>query len=262
MMTRIAVSGAAIVLSLAAAAPQVSGQVLHTNHDWEECAIVLDENLTPAAWRQFTSELGIVTYFRPMSSARPLGPKHFEVALLNWGSRIDDSDPAWNDTFSHPDGDHVLFEGSSLYIPGVMVRAGVSDRVDVGAYYTKSIGANYGFIGGQVQYNVLNDAARQLAAAGRISMVRLYGPDDVDASTYGIDFVVSKAVGVLEPYVGVSGYLASAQETTSKVDLEDETALGAQATLGVAARVSVLRLGAEYNIAKVSGISMKVGFGL
>lgn len=262
MMTRIAVPGAAIVLSLAAAAPQASGQTLHTNHDWDECAIVLDPALTPAAWQQFTRELGLVTYFRPMASARPMGAKHFEVALVNWGSRIDDADAAWNDTFSHPDGEHWLFEGSSLYIPGVMVRAGVSDRVDVGAYVTKSIGANYGFIGGQVQYNVLNDAARQLAAAGRISMVHLFGPEDVNASTYGLDFVVSKAVGVLEPYVGVSGYLSRAQETTSKVDLADETALGAQATLGVAARVSVLRLGAEYNLAKVSGISMKVGFGL
>src|SRR5688500_2802769 len=146
----------ALAASLAAFAAPASAQHLHTNGRWDECAIVLSPHLTADSWRQFAKELGLVTYFRPLASAKPLGRGNGEVAIVQWGTRIDDGDAAWNDTFSHPDSTHYLFEGSILNIPGVMARVGVTDRLDVGAYFTKSIGANYGFIGGQVQYGLLN----------------------------------------------------------------------------------------------------------
>jgi hypothetical protein len=260
-MTRPVASRVAMVLCLAAFAPPLVAQKLHTNDRWRECALVLDPSLTRGAWRQFVSELGLVTYFRPLASARPMGRRHVEIGLVNAGTRIDDADPAWNDTFSHADSTHWLMEGSTLYIPGVVARAGVSDRVDVGAYFTKAVGANYGFVGGQLQYNLLNDAERHLAAAGRLSVVRLFGPEDLDATTYGLDVLVSRDISRFAPYLGVSGYLAHGRATTSKVDLPVENALGAQATVGVAARVSVVRLGAEFNLARVPGMSLKVAFG-
>lgn len=261
MTRRSIVPLAAAALAVAALAPRASAQHLHTNNRWEECSIVLHPELTPAAWRQFVSELGIVTYFRPMASAKPLGRRNFEVGLLNWGTQIDDADDAWNDTFSHPDSTHYLFDGSALFIPGLQARVGVTDRIDVGLYFTKNTRANYGFVGGQVQYSLPVDEERRVSAAGRLSVVRLFGPDDVQASTYGLDVLVSKEVWILEPYAGVSGYMARGKETTTKVDLDAETAFGAQATLGVTARVSVLRLAVEYHAAKVPGVSMKVAFG-
>ena len=252
---------AAVLLALTAFAPQASAQHLHTNDRWRECALVLDPHLTQGAWRQFAGELGVVTYFRPMASAAPLGRKHFEVGLLDWGSRIDDEDAAWNDTFSHPDATHHLVKGTTLHIPGLMARVGVTDRLDVGTYLTKAIGANYGFVGGQLQYALLHDTARHVAAAGRLSVVRLYGPEDVRASTYGVDLVVSREFARFAPYVGVSGYMARARETTPKVDLDDVSVFGAQATVGVSARLSVMRLGAEFSVARVPTTSVKLAFG-
>ena len=261
-MTRQSILTVAVAaLSVAALAPRASAQHLHTNHRWEECSIVLHPELTPAAWRQFVSELGIVTYFRPMASAKPLGRGNFEIGLLDWSTQIDDADDAWNDTFSHPDSTHYLIDGSALHIPGLTARVGVTDRIDVGLYFTRNTRANYGFVGGQVQYSLPVSEERRLSAAGRLSVVRLFGPEDVQASTYGLDVLVSKEVWMLEPYAGVSGYMSRGKETTTKVDLDAETAFGAQATLGIAARVSVIRLAAEYHAAKVPGVSMKVAFG-
>ena len=251
---------AGVLLSPVAALP-LDGQVLHVNDQWDNCAIELDPSLTQAAWHQFVRELGIVAYFRPMASARPLGTGHFEVGLLDWGTRIDDADPAWNDTFTHPDSAHWLFDGDALLIPGLMLRAGVTDRLDAGAYYTRAIGANYSIFGGQLQYAFLNDRDRGLAAAGRASGVWLTGPDDMGASVYGLDLVVSRDVSFLSPYAGVSGYVARGHERTSKVDLDDETVAGVQGMVGVEMRVSVLRLGAEVDLARVSGYSFKVSFG-
>lgn len=245
----------------AVAGSPLTGQVLHVNDRWDQCAIVIDPSLTQDAWHQFVSEVGLVSYFRPLASARPLGARQVEVAVLNWGTRIDDADDAWNDTFSHPDSTHWLFDGDALMIPGLMLRVGVTDRVDVGAYFTKSIGANYGFLGGQIQYNLLDDVERNLAAAGRVSVVRLFGPEDLSASVYGLDFLMSKDLSVFSPYAGVSGYLSRGREHTSKVDLEDENVFGVHGTVGVAVSISALRLGAEYNVGRVAGYSFKVAVG-
>jgi hypothetical protein len=162
---------------------------------------------------------------------------------------------------SHPIPPHWLFDGDALLIPGLMARVGVTDRMDIGAYFTKTTSANYGFFGGQIQYNLLNDSERGLSAAGRVSVNTLYGPEDMKASTYGLEFLASKDIWRFSPYAGVSGYLAHGRETTSKVDLEDESVFGVQAMTGIVATVSVLRLGAELNFAEVPGYSMKIAVG-
>jgi len=254
-------AGVASALTLSLFARALPAQVLHVNDQWSQCAMVIDPALTQDAWHQFVDEAALVSYFRPLASARPLGAGHFEVSVMSWGTRIDDADPAWNDTFSHPDPQHWLFDGDALRIPGMALRVGVSDRVDVGGYVTKAFGANYGILGGQVQYAFVNDKERGLAASARANALKLYGPADLDLNVYGLDLIASKDVSRFSPYAGVSGYLSHGRETTDKVALADETVPGLQGMVGLAARVWHLRLGAELNLASVLGYSFKVGYG-
>jgi len=260
-MKRPVLLGLAIPFGIALTAAPALGQVLHVNDWWDNCSMVIDPSLTQEAWHQFVTEVGLVAYFHPLTSAKPLGPRRVEVALLQWSTMIDAADPAWNDTFSHPDATHWLFDGNSLPIPGLMLRMGVTQRLDLGAYWTSAPSANYSLIGGQVQYALLNDLDRGLAGAGRVSAVLVYGPEDMDLSTYGLDFLVSKEIGRFSPYVGVGGYLSRGHETTSKVDLEDENVFGALGTAGVSMRVWLLSLGTEFTVAQVSSYAFKLGFG-
>lgn len=236
---------------------------LHVNPRWRECSFQLDPSLTQKAWRQFAREAGLVAYFRPLQDAKPMGAGTWEVSALQWATAIDDTDAAWNDTFVHPDSAHYLFEGSSLQFPGLMVRRGMTDRLDVGAYFTKSPGANYGFYGGQLQYNLHNDTQRDWAAAARVSFVSMYGPDDLDLRVYGVDLLASKEFSgrwaSVSPYAGVSSYLSTAHEKTAAVALSDERVLGAQAMVGAVVQVSVARIGVEYNTAAVGTRSLKLG---
>ena len=50
-------------------------------------------------------------------------------------------------------------------------------------------------------------------------------------------------------------------DRTAKVDLDDESVVGVQGMLGVAVTVWAVRLGAEYNLARVPGYAFKVAFG-
>lgn len=257
---------AAVALAPAAAAAQSGRPALHVSPRWKECSIQLDPSLTQTAWHQFTQEAGLVAYFRPLADARPLGRGHVELSVLQWQTGIDDADAAWNDTFVHPDSTHWLFEGSGLAFPGVTLRAGVTDRTDVGVYVTKNPRANYGFYGAQLQQSLVHDTNRDWSAAARVSFVSLFGPEDLNLTVYGADLLASRRLALsrwaaVSPYAGVSTYLSTSHEKTPRVNLDDERVLGAQAMVGAAIDLSALRLGVEYNAAKVNSLSLKVGVG-
>jgi hypothetical protein len=238
---------------------------LHINSRWHECSFQLDPSLTQSAWRQFTGEAGVVTYFRPLIGAEPMGKGKLELSLVQWKTAIDANDAAWNDTFVHPDSNHVLFEGSGLQFPGLTARAGITDATDVGVYFTKSPGANYGFYGAQVQQNLLRDA-RKWSAAARVSFVSMYGPEDLDFTVYGLDLVASRKYALLSktsisPYVGVSTSLSRSHEKSAVVDLEDENIVGAMGTVGAVAQIYMTSVAVEYAFARVPSLSVKVGVG-
>lgn len=256
----------AIALSQSTAAAQAHSHnvKLHVNPRWEECSFQLDPSLTQNAWHQFTEEAGLVTYFRPLSDARPLGGGKLEISVLQWDTNIDDEDAAWNDTFVHPDSTHWLHEGSGLKFPGLMVRAGVSSKTDVGLYVTKNPNANYGFVGGQVQHNLVGGRAGAWATSARVSFVTMYGPEDLNFTVYGADLVASRRFALaswasISPYAGASTYLATSHEKTDAVNLDDERVLGVQAMAGAALQISKVRLSGEYNAARVRSMSLKVG---
>ena len=265
--------GAAAAALIFAATPVVGSAqhpkkdiTLHISTRWEECAFQLDPALTQDAWRQFTEEAALVAYLRPLTDARPLGTGRVELSLLQWATAIDDSDSAWNDTFVHPYEDHWLMDGDRLAFPGVMVRVGVSDRMDIGGYVTKNPKSNYGFVGGQVQHNILNDQKGGWAAAGRASFVSLFGPEDVELKVLGLDVLASKTFPMndwltVSPYVGGSSYLSYGQEHSAVVELHSEYVPGNQAMMGVAADVYRTRLALEVSSARVQTVSLKVGVG-
>ena len=240
---------------------------LHINPRWKECSFQLDAALTQGAFRQFTGEAAVVTYFRPLTGAKPMGRGNVDVSVTQWKTNINDSDAAWNDTFVHPDSAHWLFEGSGLKFPGLTARVGVTSRTDVGVYVTKNPNANYGFYGAQVQRNLVGEGMGKMSAAARLSFVSLYGPDDVDFTVYGADVLASREFtawggrAAVSPYAMVSTSLGRSHEKSSLVNLEDENVFGAQATAGVEARVWKAKVAAEYGVARVSSFSIKVGIG-
>jgi hypothetical protein len=238
---------------------------LHINTHWEECSFQLDPSLSQESWHQFTGEAARVVYFRPLSGAEPMGPGRFELSILQWNTGIDETESAWNETFVHPDSTHYLIGGDELPIPGLTLRAGITEKMDAGVFWTTSPGANYSIFGAQVQYNILNDTAKHWAVATRANYSMIYGPEDIGFSAVGIDVLASKQIPLfreaiaITPYALASADLAHAHERSDVVDLKDENVIGAQASLGVEAKIYCVRLGVEYNMSVVHTLSYKLG---
>lgn len=263
IVTALAITGA---MNVSLAQHQDHDHVeLHVNPRWKECSFQLDPSLTQESWHQFTKEAGLVAYFRPLTDAKPMGAWNVEFSILQWATAIDDHDAAWNDTFVHPDSVHWLTESHRLSFPGLTARVGLTDKIDLGLYWTKNPNANYGFWGGQIQYNLINEQEKKWSAAARMSFTSMYGPEDLNLRVYGLEALVSKEFRIysdwayVSPYVGVSSYVSTSHEKTSKVDLDDETVLGGQAMVGAVLKLSIARVSVEYNVAKVSTLSCKIG---
>jgi hypothetical protein len=233
-------------------------QELHVNHDIKSCSIELDPSLTQSQFHKFTREAAQVFTFKLMSPAEPLGAKKFQVGLDYSITSINDADPAWNNTFSHPHDTHYL--GDQLAFPKLFARVGVTDRVDVGFYYTKNPDANYGFMGGEIKYALFAKSKKPVAMAIRTSYATLLGVEDLNYHLWGVDLSASKKIGRLTPYLGIGANLARAIETTSKVNLHNETVLTPRGIMGAQLSLSFFSLTAEMDVAAVSTFSLRTGF--
>lgn len=238
---------------------------LHTSSRWEECSFQLDPSLTQDAWHQFSKEAAMVAYFRPLTGAEPMGRGKFEISILQWQTRIDESDAAWNNTFVHPDTAHWLIDGPRLPIPGFAARAGLTQKLDMGLYWTTNPWANYSIVGAQFQYNFLPTTANGLTASSRLTYSTIYGPADFTFSTIGLELVGSKKFNLysdwiaLTPYANASLIWSGARERTDAVNLKDENVFNVQGSAGAVAQVSFLRLAVEYNQGVTNTFSYRMG---
>lgn len=252
-----------LYLPLSTSYAQGDRPIQHLTDEWENCSMILDPSLTQESWQRFTQEGGLVFYFHSLTSAQSLGAGKFNIAIVTGFTGIDDNSSAWNDIFVHIDSAHYLVsENGILGFPSLSAAYGFSENIDIGVYYTMNPGTNYSAVGGSIKYSIINDPEQNLFAAVRASsvFVLLKGESEFNLSVHGIDLLLSRNFNKITPYGGVSVYLSRNQETTDKVNLDDENVFGFQGKVGITAPLSFLRLSAEINLAAVTTASIMIGF--
>jgi len=230
----------------------------HIDPNVKTCSMVIDPSLTQAQWHTFTRQIGAIMSFKSLAPASTLGRTNFIIALDGGYTPVDQHDPAWINTFTHPDEDCPL--GDAIKYPTIRASMGVSDNMDVGGYWTDAPDANYGAVGAEFKYAFLRESERFPAAAVRASLSMLTGVPDFNMSAYGVDLIASKTLRMVVPYVGFKESLVVGTETTSKVDLKDERLLVPQGYVGVVYSIWAFSLAAEYNVSTVNTFALAAGF--
>ena len=169
----------------------------HINPSVRTCSMVIDRSLTQDQWHSFTRQVGALSSFKPLASAKTLGRTNLYVAIDYASTPVNQHDPAWINTFVHPDANCPL--GDAIAVPTVRARLGVSDHMDVGGFWTTAPGANYGLLGGEVKYAFLPESKGSPAAAIRASVTTLTGVPDFNMNIFSIDALASKEVANLAP---------------------------------------------------------------
>lgn len=223
----------------------------------KDCSMVIDPSLTQTQWKTFVQQVGPLASFKSLASAEALGTLNFHVGIDFGRTPVDQRNPAWINTFTHPDADCPL--GNAIAYPTIRARMGISDKMDIGAYWITAPEANYGMVGGEVQYQVSKESATFPATAVRGSVTFLTGVSDFDLNVYGVDLMASKRIAVFSPYVGLRGGIVTGSLTTSKVNLDNERLFFAQGFGGVSCSIWIFNLAAEYNVSDVNTFAMAVG---
>jgi hypothetical protein len=224
----------------------------------KSCSMVINPSLTQAQWKTFVRQVGAISSFKSLASTETLGATQFSVAIEYGRTPVDQRNPAWINTFVHPDADCPL--GDAVSFPALRASMGVFEGMEVGANWTRAPDANYGMIGGEVKYRFLEETETLPAAAVRGSVTVLTGVSDFNLNIYGIEVLIGKTMGMFSPYAGFRGILAVGSETTTKVNLETESVVVPQAYAGVSCSLWKVRLTAEYDIASLNTFAFSIGF--
>lgn len=233
---------------------------LHVDASLEDCSVAFAPGLTQGAFRRFAREFGSVSASKPSSPPTTLGRWGASLGVEQIFFSVDDRSAAWNDTFAHPDAYHEL--GSDLSIPKLTLRVGVTDALDVGAFYSENPHANYGWLGLDVKYGILRQGEDMpIALAVRGAYTKTLYVADMDMHALSVDVSVGRTFwNVFTPYLGLGGDAVLARETTDAVDLEREALVVPRLTGGVEVRYWRVAVGAEAQLSALASYQAQVSF--
>jgi hypothetical protein len=234
------------------------GVYWHISPGVKTCSMVIDPSLTQGQWHTFVRQAGALIDFKSLAPASPLGKNRFNLGVVYSLTPVNQHDPAWINTFTHPDADCPL--GDQIAMPSLRATWGASDAMDVTGFWTQAPGANYGLAGGAMQYTFLRESAKGPAAAASVAFTSLTGVADFDFYVMSFRLSASKRLARFTPYLGVKQGVALGVEQTPKVDLKRETVPLAMAVVGTTWSIWKLGVAAEYEIADVNTFALQLGF--
>lgn len=231
---------------------------LHVDAGLKDCSIDFAPELTQVAFRRFAREFGSASAFTLMAPPTTLGRGHVAFALDGISFTVEEKSDAWNDTFSHPDATHEL--GSNKQFPKVRLRAGLTDRIDVGAFYTVNPNANYGWFGLEGRYGLLRQGASMpVSLVARGAWTKTLYVDDMDMQAATGDLAAGRTFwNAFTPYVGVGTSVIIVRETTDAVALHNETLQVSHVIGGAELRWWRLALGAEAHVSALTTFEVQV----
>jgi hypothetical protein len=252
----------AMALLLVTAAPlaaQTSFPPLHVDPSVDDCSVRFASTLTQGAFRRFVREFGSVSAFKQVSSPATLGRGRVLVGIEWMSFTIDEHADAWNDTFTHPDGEHPL--GSNKRFPKLKFRVGVTDDLDIGAFYTRNLEANYGWAGIDGTYRILTESDRApVSLAVRGAYTKTLHVSDMGMHALTVDVSAGRRLAsIVMPYVGVGADAVLATETSDAVNLQREMVVAPHVFGGVEVALGRMTVGGELTMGARPSVQLQVG---
>ncbi len=250
----------AIALGLLLPGAARAAPVLHVDPSLDDCEVHFAPELTQGAYRRFVREFGTVSAFKQGAPPAALGRGRVAIDLEQIFFSVDDASAAWNDTFTHPAADHWL--GSSKAFPKLRLRVGVADDVEVGAFFTKSPKANYGWLGVETKWAVLRqEADAPVTIAVRGAYTKTLYVSDMDMHALTADVSVGRTFwAAVTPYLGIGADAVLARETSPAVSLKTEAPVVPHGTAGIEVRFWHVAVGAEAQVSALTTWQAQASF--
>lgn len=195
--------------------------------------------LSQQEFRTLSEDLGAALSYKPLAPTAPLGVTGFDAGVAVTATRI-----KHGELF-----DRVSSNGdfpSTVVVPSLRVAKGLPFGIDASLMYSAVPKTGIHLWGGALSWAFVPGDAVLPAIGVRVSHTRLYGIDQLDFNSTGLDASLSKGFGPLTPYAG-AGKVWSASTPISTTGLQRESFSQTKVFAGVGMNVALLNVALEYD---------------
>jgi hypothetical protein len=195
------------------------------------------QTLTQQEFRALSDDLGAALSYKPLTPTEPLGLFGFDIGIAATGTRL-----------KHPE----LFERatgnadfpSTVVVPSVRAGLGLPFGLDANVMYSSVPKTGMSLWGGALSWAVISGDTVWPALGVRASYTKLFGVDQLDFDTAGLDASISKGFGPFTPYIG-GGKVWSTSTPQSTTGLTRESFSQTKVFGGIGIKVMLLNFVVE-----------------
>lgn len=196
-----------------------------------------------AAFNNLMDEFGVLTEYRAVAAAAPLGIVGFDISV---------------------EGTSGKFQGNSVVLPKLKFQKGLVAGLDIAGYYTSigipTTGVTGTGYGAALSYAIWKGGIASPAWNVRGSYTSYEVPGYLKATTTGLDTSISKGFGPISPYAGI-GFVQLNGSDLSGSGFSDYGKTRSRYFYGLAFDLTAFNLTVEAdNTGGTNSYSLKMGF--
>lgn len=213
---------------------------------------------TQQMFKDFTKDIGGILLYRAVEPAAPLGLTGFNIGVEATATQIHNEKDYMKNAFKDRN------PPSYLVVPRLHVQKGLPFGFDVGLVYSRIPDTDIQYAGGEVKYAVFKGGVLWPAIAVRGSYTQVFGVDQLDFKTYGVEITASKGFGVgikIIPYVALGEYWAEgkAKNLPAGLNFSKETVAMTRGAIGAKLQVGIFALTGEVDYVQAPSYTLRAG---
>lgn len=212
-------------------------------------------NFAQSELDSFGKQVGFLLARRQYKGANPLGLIGFDIGVEATAVKLDDTS-LWNKSYS------TSSAPSYLLLPAAHIRKGLPFNIDVGLRGGMAPNADLSLLGGEINYAPLAGSVITPAVNLFLAYSILDGGKNFDLNSTSLGASVSKGIGIITPYAGISYDRTKLSVKGSSLLLQNTTGSGMRQFAGVRLNVIIFSLCAEANFGEMKSYGLSLDFGI
>jgi len=214
--------------------------------------------MTQELFKDLSKDLGGIMIYRAVAPATPLGLTGFDIGVEVTLTDVNTGKDYWKKAFKNQDAPAFLL------MPKLHVQKGLPFGIDLGLVYSQLPGTDIKYLGGEVKYAILDGGAVWPAVAVRGSYTQIFGVDQLDFKTYGLEVTASKGFGTgikITPYASLGEYWGSSdpKNLPAGIALSGESFAMTRFAAGAKLQILMFAVTAEADYVRVPSYTLRVG---
>ena len=195
--------------------------------------------LSQQEFRAFSEDLSSALSYKPLQPAAPLGFPGVDIGVAVTATKLKN-----RELFQRATGESDF--PSTAYVPSLRAGIGLPANFDLAVMYSAVPKTGISLWGGALSWAFVPGNAALPALGIRGSYTRMFGVDQLEFNSAGLDASLSKGFGPLTPYLG-AGKVWSASTPSSDTGLQRESFSQTKVFAGIGLKVTALNFVVEYD---------------